>query len=185
MRKRNTDQKLIDSCLKGQQLAFKQLYDAYVPHVLGVCIRYGILPDHRKDLIQIIFTEAFKSLSRYDATKASFKTWLNRIAVNRTITYLKSHRNLIDTKSLENVQEADIALYAGNDIEEQLHYKELLITLQEMPKNYWLVFSLYVIEGYTHEEIAEQLDISVISSRVSLNRARKWVKNSMVNPLRV
>ena len=157
----------------------------YVPQVLGVCIRYGIPPDHRKDLIQIIFTQVFKSLSSFDASKAGFKTWLNRIAINRTITYLKRQKSIFATKSLEHFQEADLALYANNETEDRLLYQELLNTLQEMPTNYWFVFSLYVIEGYSHEEIAEQLDISIVSSRVTLNRARNWVKSVLVNPLRV
>jgi len=179
----NTDINIIADCLKGNQVAFKQLYEKYVSYCYGICIRYSISQADIKDVVQIIFSQAFHSLGNYDSDKSQFKTWFTRVCINNILSYRKKQARSIQTQEMNDYSESSIS-YSENYIEQNIDKEYLLDLLKQMPSNYQLVFNLFIIDGYSHEEISQKLNISIASSRVTLNRARGWVKKNYTNHLR-
>ena len=173
-----TDIQVIENCLQGDQSAYKALYERYAAYCYGICKRYGIKDADIKDQIQVTFTEAFKSLPRYESEKAGFKTWLSRICIHHILSKKRKYK--------EKVFIDDISLHE-NELE-SFHFQEeyntidkeyLLRLLNKMPDKFREVFNLYIIDGYSHKEIAQRLDISESSSRVILNRGRTWAKEAV------
>lgn len=171
----NTNQQnieLIKACLKGTQSSFKTLYNEFKGYVYTICVRYGVAEHEVKDYMQIIFSEVFKSLSKYDPQKAQFKTWLSRITINqilqqkrkRKINYVEiddASNSLIDSNHLEHI---DIRID-----ENKIHE-----VLSKMPEKYISVFNLYIVDGYSHKEISKKLNIPENTSRTLLHRGRIW-----------
>lgn len=178
----NEDIEIIQECLNGNQLAYKKLYEKYIAYCYGICNRYTVPSTDMKDVVQIIFTQVFHSLKNYDAQKAAFKTWFTHVCINNILSYKrkaerrKYDQHFDDLNGLENQ-------FSDNPIEENIDKQYILSIIQQMPEKYQLVFNLFVIDGYSHEEIAKELNITSASSRVTLNRARGWVKKTFVNLL--
>ncbi|MFK7776317.1 MAG: RNA polymerase sigma factor [Saprospiraceae bacterium] len=169
---KNNEKYLIQECLKGTQSAFKTIYEKYQAYVYTICIRYGVSPIEVKDTMQIIFMEIFKSLKNYDSSKSQFKTWLSRIAINQILMQKRKAR--IDYTNLENEKinliESNFTIPIEAKIDEEILYG----ILSKMPVKYISVFNLFIIDGYSHQEIAKALNISEGTSRVLLHRGRFW-----------
>lgn len=174
---------VIKECLKGQQSAFKTLYEMYQGYVYTICVRYGVSPIEIKDQMQIIFMEIFKSLKNYDADKAQFKTWLTRITINQIL--LQKRKKRIDYTTLENEKINFIESKSTIPIEAKMDEEIMHKLLSRMPEKYVSVFNLFIIDGYSHAEIAEQLNISQGSSRILLHRGREWAMNELKFVFRV
>ncbi len=173
------DKDIIKDCLEGQQAAFKLLYERYVGYIYTICVRYRLNENDIKDQMQIIFSEAFHALKKFNHEKASFKTWLSRICINQILltkrtSYYK--QNIVDITP----EEYNLTKDDGSLAIHKLDLEVLLQTLSQMPHQYIDVFNLSIMEGYSHEEIAEKLSISKSSSRVILNRARKWARKTII-----
>jgi RNA polymerase sigma-70 factor (ECF subfamily) len=127
--------------------------------------------------MQVIFMEIFNSLSRYDATKASFKTWITRITINQ-IVYQKRSRNIdYNLGDFNDLSTIDSGYTFPADWE--IDQKELFNILNKMPAKYVTAFNLSVIDGYTHSEIAAQLQIPESTSRVLVYRGRLWAMEQL------
>lgn len=177
-----TDLDIIKECLKGNERSCKFLYEKYISYCYGICVRYSVQQSELKDVVQVIFTELFKSLDKYDPEKAQFKTWFTRICINNILSNRKKQSRSIQTQDLDAINHLN-GHYSENEIEQTIDKEYILSVIKKMPAKYQVVFNLFIIDGYAHEEIAEQLDISVASSRVTLNRARNWVRKTFVNHL--
>lgn len=178
----NTDIHIITKCLQGDQVAFKELYNKYKAYCYGMCIRYAVNQSDTKDVVQIIFSQAFHSLKNYDSDKSKFKTWFTHVCVNNILSYKKKQMKHSMLQGIDVFDEST-SLYTQENVEERIDQQYVLRLLKQMPDNYQIVFNLFIIDGYKHEEIANELNISVASSRVLLNRARAWVKKNLVNQL--
>ena len=169
---KKTESQLIQECLKGTESAFKAIYEKYQAYVYTICVRYGVSSIEIKDQMQIIFMEIFKSLKNYDSQKAQFKTWLTRITINQ-ILMQKRKAGINYTDSFDekiNLIESDSTISAEAKIDKEVMFS----ILNKMPAKYITVFNLFIIDGYSHQEIAEQLNIGVNTSRVLLHRGRVW-----------
>ncbi len=168
----NSEIQLIEDCLKGVQSAFKALYELYRGYVYTICIRYGISAIEVKDCMQTIFMEIFKSLDTYDPEKSAFKTWLSRVAINQILS--QKRRQKINFSTLDsdemNVVESSFSI----PIESQMDEKTMHEILRKMPTKYSAVFNLFIIDEYSHAEIADMLNITVGKSRILLHRGRVW-----------
>lgn len=168
---------IIKDCLKGTQSAFKALYDLYQGYVYTICVRYGVSPIETKDVMQTIFMEIFKSLNNFDEGKSKFKTWLSRVTINQILTHKKKSK--INFSSLEdeniNLIKSDFTIPVESLIEE----KKIFEILNGMPDKFSVVFNLFIIDGYTHAEIAHELNITKGASRILLHRGRVWAMNEL------
>jgi len=169
---------IIKQCIAGDQRACKSLYNEYLAYIYGLAKRYGIKENDRKDILQIVFSEIFKSLSCYDKSKAAFKTWITRIAVNKMIEFRKKHRyanTIVEINEAQILQQIGSVAPTGGKLEKEY----ILSVLNQMPIKHQAVFNMFILDGYSHKEIADTLKISEGQSRITLNRARQWAKKAL------
>lgn len=162
-----TEDELIDSCLAGQQAAQKQLYERYSARMMAVCLRYAQTTFEAEDVLQEGFVTVFRTLSGF-RRECPLEFWIRRIMVNAA---LRQHRR---NAPLVAVSDGDYpeTLASEEFTFSNYAYAELLAVVQELAPRYRLVFNLYAIEGYTHKEIGEMLEISEGTSKSQYSRAR-------------
>lgn len=166
---------IILGCKQKKRVAYKQCYEACAPYVYAIVKNYIHEQNDRKDAMQDVFAHVFHSIDKYDEEKGSFKSWLGRVTVNQTINFLKRNNKLSYLVPLteqhdfaeEQEEKVDIA---------KMNMPLLRKMIENMPTGYKAVFLLSFMEGYTHQEIAQILDISSQTSRSQLSRAIKWVR---------
>ncbi len=162
---------IVEQCLEGNHKAERKLFELYYGYVFSITLQYSHSREDAEEVCAEAFVKIFKNLDKYDSD-LPFKPWLRRIAVNTAIDhirkYQKHHKQHII--ELEHVPEATSV---SNTALSDMGYDELLACIQELPPAYRTVFLLYAVEGYKHHEIAEQLGISVGTSKSNLAKARK------------
>lgn len=166
---------LIQACLEQNRAAQQQLYTQLLPYLRAVADRY--LRDNLflKDALQESFVKIFRHLRTYDPAKAPFKQWCARITVN---TCLNFNQRVMDKPRLElSKMPSEPSIPPG--ILQQFSDEHLLAVLKQMPDGYFEVFNLFVIDEYSHEEIASLLGINEALSRKRLSRAKAWLKTSL------
>ena len=165
-------QSLIEKAKQNNRAAQSQLYELYYKAIYNSCFRIVGNSFSAEDIMHDAFIEAFKNIEQHNES-ATFGAWLKKIAINRSINHLKKEKlitqKLEDYKELNTTEELDEQSFDFSVTE----VKEALI---QLPTNYKLVFSLYLIEGYDHEEIGEIMNISTSTSRPQLSRAKKQIR---------
>ncbi|MGN1211681.1 MAG: RNA polymerase sigma factor [Candidatus Cryptobacteroides sp.] len=170
-----TTQQLIELCLKGNKVAQKSLYDTLAPTMFAVCIRYAGDRIVAEDLLQDGFVTLFSKLDSYKGD-GSFEGWARRIFINTCLMYLRKKDALKMSDELEEAR--NISSEMSTQIED-IGYKELMKLITTLPDGFRTVFNLYVIEGLSHKEIANMLNITETTSRTQLSRARSWLQNKI------
>jgi RNA polymerase sigma-70 factor (ECF subfamily) len=162
-----TEEELIDGCLRGSQVAQKQLYERYSARMMAVCLRYAQTTFEAEDVLQEGFVTVFRTLPGF-RRECPLEFWIRRIMVNAA---LRQHRR---NAPLVAVSDGDYpeTLASEEFTFSNYAYAELLAVVQELAPRYRLVFNLYAIEGYTHKEIGEMLEISEGTSKSQYSRAR-------------
>lgn len=157
---------LIEDCKNGLRQAQHQLYDAYSAYVLAVCLRYFASRDEAEDAMIQAMYKALISLDKL-RDPGAIKAWIRRVAVNECLMILRSRKML-------TVPEDSLMSYpTPESITDQLESKSLISLLALLPLGSRTVFNLYVIEGYSHKEIADLMGISINTSKSQLIYARK------------
>jgi RNA polymerase sigma-70 factor (ECF subfamily) len=171
--KKTSEQALITQCLKEDRKAQKALYERFGPRMKSVCLRYCYNRSLAEEVMNKGFFKVFKSLNTYSG-KGSFEGWIRQIMVR---TCLDENRKNTLLKVDEEVEvHVPDSLSASN----QKHDADYLLRLIEaLPYGYKMVFNLYEIEGYSHKEIAKQLEISESASRSQLTRAKKVLQEQL------
>lgn len=167
------DEQLIRDCLQGKSFAQKTLYERFARKMMGVCIRYTNNYEEAQDVLQDGFVKVFEKLGSYSGN-GSFEGWVRRIFVN---TALDAYRRAKNERHVQDIDEVGYALSSGQDIVSDISAEDLLKILQKIPVGYRMVFNLYVIEGYSHKEIADQLNITESTSKSQFSRARSYLMN--------
>ncbi len=134
---------------------------------MTVCSRYSKDEEEAKEIMNDAFVKVFTKLEKYNNT-LSFKAWINKILVNTAIDYFRKNQTVPQTVDLIHAQFVE----TSEGIVDELSAKELLKLVQKLSPAYRMVFSLYVIEGFKHAEIAQQLEISPGTSKSNLAKAR-------------
>jgi RNA polymerase sigma factor (sigma-70 family) len=162
-----SEAELIDGCLLGRQLAQKQLYERYSARMMAVCLRYAQTTFEAEDILQEGFLTVFRTLASF-RRECPLEFWIRRIMINAA---LRQHRR---NAPLVAVSDGDYpeTLASEEFTFSNYAYSELLNVVQELAPRYRLVFNLYAIEGYTHKEIGEMLEISEGTSKSQYSRAR-------------
>lgn len=166
------DATLVEKCIEGDPKAQRLLFDKFAPKMLGVCLRYAKNTEQAEDVLQEGFIKVFTKLKNYQG-KGSFEGWIRRIMVNTSLDQIRKEVKFQDNVAMDDV---DYKLELDTYILESLQAKDLLILINEMPEGYKVVFNMFAIEGYSHKEIAEELNISVNTSKSQYSRARSYLK---------
>lgn len=166
------EKELIDGCIKGNQKAYRVLYDTYGPTLMAIANRYTPDSDAAQDVIQEAFIKIFKNIRSFE-NKGSFEGWLKKIVVFTAINYFNKRKSKKENYEFEDWREIK---YVDEDVLDALSAEELKEMIDTLPEGYKIVFNLYVVEGYSHEEIAEMLGTSSSNSRSQLAKAKKKLK---------
>lgn len=169
-----SESELIKRCVKGEAKARRELYDRYSPKLWGVCLRYAKNQMSAEDIMQEGFIRILRYLKNFKGN-GSFEGWMRRTMVNTAINYYKKN---LKTKNQEFDEAYNISSSDANAVEE-ISAEELLSLVKELPDGYRTVFNLYIVDGYTHKEIADQLNISENTSKSQLSRARKLLQEKI------
>ncbi len=163
---------IIIDCQHNKRRAQQQLYELYAGKMFGVCMRYCKNSAEAEDCLQESFIKVFSKIDSF-GFKGSFEGWVRRIVVNTVIENFrkKQPEYLVDEFPIAVAEEEDEDVYVP-----VVNRDELMKIIQELPQKYRLVFNMYVIEGYSHKEIAEEMHISIGTSKSNLSRARQWIK---------
>ncbi|WP_242919860.1 RNA polymerase sigma factor [Pontibacter liquoris] len=165
---------LLRGCLKQERGAQEKLYKQFYGYAMSICARYSKDSEEARDVLNDGFLKVFTKLELYDFHKP-FKLWLRRIMIN---TALDNYRHNLKHYHLADLETAAPALDAF-DVQQQFNYEFLISLVQQLSPGYRAVFNLYVIDGYTHEEIAETLGIAAGTSKSNLAKARAHLRDAL------
>ena len=171
------DIKILKSCVAQNRGAQKQMYLLLIPYLRAVATRYLKDTSYVKDVLQDSFVKIFKNIEGFDSNKGTIKSWSARIVINNCYNY--NERIIGDSHKEFDTDEHNIICFP--ELAKDISDKNLLSLLKQMPLGYYEVFNLFVIEGYSHEEISNILEISEALSRKRMSRARTWVKKTFKN----
>jgi len=158
---------LVKDCKKNRPDAQRKLYERFSGKMFAVCLQYSKDYTEAEDILQDGFIKVFTKISQFDF-KGSFEGWVRRIMVNCALERYRK-QNLLYT--VGEIRDYDSKL-SCDDVMSEISSKELLNLIQELSPQYKMVFNLYAIEGYSHQEIGDMLGISVGTSKSNLSRAR-------------
>ncbi len=174
---KSEEEQIIEGCIAGERRIQKLLYDRYSPTMLGICMRYSKSQDEAQDIMQDGFVKVFTNIESF-RKQGSFEGWIKRIMVNTALNhYHKNQKNM--HHNIDDIKESKIIV--DNEPEKKLPYTqmEMLQAIRSLPEGYSIVFNLYVFEKFKHREIAEQLNISVNTSKSQLSKARIYLQKSL------
>lgn len=167
---------LIEGCLNEDRESQEQLYRLFADKMFSVCLYYAEDRDEACDFLQDGYLTVFRKLDQYNFS-GSLEGWIRRIIVNTALSHLRRKKKfnaiIEEVKYEEEYEQMD-------EVEmEQIPVKKIISMVNSLPGKCALVLKLYALEGYTHVEIAEIMDITVGTSKSQLNRARTLLKKEI------
>lgn len=175
------EKKIVKGCIKGDRRSQQQLYEAFYGKMMAVCLRYAKDDDTAQDVCQEAFLKVFNKLDKFE-DRGSLEGWIRRIMVTTSIDYLRKEKQNITDVEIEKVIEDE----SNNPLEEEddsvfdgLSFEVIKEYMQKLTPAYRSVFNLYIIEEYTHKEIADMLGISVGSSKSNLAKAKRNLRKEI------
>ena len=169
-----TEKELIKGCVREDVHCQKQLFELYAGKMMAVCKRYSRHRLEAEDMLQEAFVKVFDNLDKF-AFKGSFEGWIKRITVNTALQKYRK-KKVYDISNEAQIEDAEVEIEETN-----VPLDFLLKIIQELPDRYRLVFNLYVLDGYSHKEIADMLGISDGTSKSNLARARMILKTKVTD----
>ena len=170
------EEQLVSKCLERDSLAQKQLFDFYYKRMMGVCLRYAKDTEDAQDILQMGFIKVFEKLDLYKH-QGSLEGWIRKVIVNTALDNIRRNKKLMNNIELDKV---DYQLYNNDEnVIDSMSAEDLLQVIQAMPPGFRAVFNLFVIEGFSHKEIAEKLNISVSTSKSQFSRARVFLQKKL------
>lgn len=179
MRRRDEDERtisdleLIRRCSEGEPRAQELLYKRYFSFAMSVCLRYTRDQYEAMEIVNDSYMKVLDNIDAFD-NSGSFRSWYGRILINSAIDNYRrksKHLSQLPISDLETTHEQE------PEISSVLSANEILSLFNLLPDNYRVTFNLYEIEGYSHEEIGQMLDISTSTSRSNLSRAKKMLRD--------
>ncbi len=166
----NIHQEIIDQCKEGDQKAQFRLYKLYYKPMYSVCMRLINQADEAEDVMQEAFLNAFRNIDTYRG-EVSFGAWLKRIVINRSLDHLKKKKLKLEEINDKTAQIADYQMEM-----KEVNVEVIKNAIQQLPDGYRVVLSLFLIEGYDHEEISQILGITNSNSRTQFLRAKNKLR---------
>ena len=166
-------ERLIKNCIKQDAQAQSQLYKQYASKLFSLFLKYSRNYAEAEDNLHDAFITVFSKIDQYN-NKGSFEGWLKRIAINTSLQRYRENVGVYDITDEGNIEDVSVDI---NDKDLSIDF--LLGLIQELPDRYRLVFNLYVLDGYTHVEISELINISIGTSKSNLARARLILKDKI------
>ncbi len=162
---------IIENCKTGKLRHQEIFYKHFYGYAMGICLRYAYTRTDASEMLNDSFLKVFRNLKKYDE-KLPFRAWFRKIIVNTAIDYYRKNARLLPTLEIEEAENYSFDI----NLIDNLNYEAIKKLLDELPELHRLVFNLYEIEGFTHQEIAGKLDLTESTSRSYLTRAKKKLR---------
>ena len=175
LKKVDKNKKLIEACILNNAKAQMQLYDLYCNAMFTIAVRYVNNSMVAEDLMQEAFIKVFKNLEHFKG-EVTLGAWIKKIVINQCIDYLKKKKIelvVLHENTLNTVMDNDWS------VNEEVSILQIKKTIDSLPEKYKVVLNLYLIEGYSHSEIAQILNISEVASRSQLMRGKNKLKSKL------
>ena len=170
---------VVEGCVKGKRKHQKKLFELFYGKMMGVCLRYAKNNDEAKDMVQNGFIKVYAKLDIFNFS-GSLEGWIRRIMVNTAIDHIRKNKNnpfsIEDDARFKNLEEDIPFDLEENENETKLKAEQAISAISKLSPAYKTVFNLYVIEGYTHKEIADYLNISEGTSKSNLAKAKQKLR---------
>lgn len=166
----NEEELLIEACKKHEGEAQKRLYKQFAPKMMVVCLRYSKSRQEAEDILQEAFIKVFKHIGDFKGN-SSLYYWIKRIVVNTALNANRSKLYLFPMVDVNDLNEKDYAIHL-----EHYSLNDLLKMIHQLPDGSQVIFNLYAIEGYSHKEIADKLNISESTSKSQYARAKALLR---------
>lgn len=173
---RGNENDLILAIINEERWAQKQLYEYYYSDLMAICLRYAESEKEAEDILHESFMKIFKNIERYKPG-TSLKSWMNRIVVNTSIDHFRK-RNKNKTVELDKVYHLKSREPSAL---ESISAAEIIEAMKQMSSIYRTIFNMFVVEGFSHKDIAKKLGISESTSRSNLVKARKKLKHILLS----
>lgn len=167
---------LVSGCVAKNPLAQQKFYDRFAAVMYAICLRYTANSDDARDVLQDGFIQVFQNLDKF-GNQGSLEGWVKRVIVNVALGKLRLDKRMMATDDVENAHH----LAHQPQAESSLTHKEIMQQIQQLPAGCRTVFNLYVMEGYTHQQIAKELEITEGTSKSQLARARQLLQQKLAN----
>jgi len=174
----SSDTDLITGILQGDKSAFRLLYSRYARMFMLVCRRYFSNKEDAEDMLQESFVSIFKDLKQFDTNRGKFQYWGRKVVVNTCLQKLRKKTVLDDFDDLSKVEHG---IGISPEVISKLSLEELTKIIHQLTPGQKLVFNLYVIDGFTHQEISQILGISVSTSKTQLMKAKRFLRTDLEN----
>jgi RNA polymerase sigma-70 factor (ECF subfamily) len=174
------DEHIVEGCKAGKRKAYSMLYKKYASTMLGLCLRYSKNLQEAEDVLQEGFIKVFHNISRF-RQEGSFEGWIRRIMINAAIDHYKSNLKNAFHHDIDELEEkiGSMPEEEGNYRDIEIPAERLMAMVQELPDGYRIVFNLFVMEGYSHKEIADRLQVTENTSKTQLLKARKALRKKL------
>ena len=167
------DYDLVRACIKGNPRAQKALFDKYAQKMFSVCLRYMRKTEEAEDALQDSFIKIFCKLPNFKY-EGVLEGWIRRIVVNSCLDQIRKNSKFLNDVQAEKVE---YKLDQNSFIAENLMAQDLMNLIQKMPDGYRVVFNMFAIEGFSHQEISEHLGITESTSKSQYLRARAYLRD--------
>jgi RNA polymerase sigma-70 factor (ECF subfamily) len=167
---------VIAACLKQDHQAQKALIRLFYSYAKSISLRYAGNIQESEEIMNDVFVKVFNNLTKYDNLQP-FKAWLRTIIVNTSIDYYRKNQKYALQVDIEDIDVVDLS----DDIISKISADEILSLIQKLPPTYRMTFTLYVIEGYNHREIANMMEIKEGTSKSNLQDARRKLQKMITD----
>ncbi|WP_396144195.1 RNA polymerase sigma factor [Flavobacterium sp.] len=166
------EKELIELAVENNRHAQHKIYSKFSPKMLSVCRKYIKDLHQAEDIMITAFMKVFTNLKNFKH-EGSFEGWIRRIMINECISYIRVQ------KKVKFIEDENYFEESFNNIESQFSVEDIQFLIDNLPDGYKMVFNLYAIEGYKHQEISEMLGINEGTSKSQLSHARKMLQNNI------
>lgn len=171
-----TEEAILQGCIKNDAAAQRELYNRYSPKMLAVCYRYAHSREDAEDMLQEGFIKVFLQIHTFE-NRGAFEGWIRRIIVHTCINILKKNKKFNDSVDITQA----LAVQVREDtVPSIIQAKQVIECIRLLPLGYRTVLNLYAVEGYSHREIAQMLDIQESTSRSQYTRAKAMLEEILV-----
>jgi RNA polymerase sigma factor (sigma-70 family) len=171
-----TEEAILQGCLKNVATAQRELYNRYSPKMLAVCYRFAHNREDAEDMLQEGFIKVFSQIHTFQS-KGAFEGWIRRIIVHTCINNLKKNKRFNESLDIVHAHGVQVREESVPSI---VQAKQIVECIRILPIGYRTVLNLYAIEGYSHKEIADMLDIEESTSRSQYTRAKQMLEDILV-----
>jgi RNA polymerase sigma-70 factor (ECF subfamily) len=166
---------LIEGCKKNERKAQEALFRHFYPFAAAIALRYVKNNDDMADVVSQAFIKLFKALPAFDTKRGSFHAWFKTIVIHEALDVIKAHSKFTGSHEVADAEEIAV----DNTAIDRMAIGEIMTMIRKLPPATHAVFVMYVMEGYNHREIAQQLNISEGTSKWHLSEARRSLKQQL------